>query len=306
MSTQDVFSTLPLELTDMVWSYLSLEELLKIHTVSRGWYVFLKEAPKVSRVLFRYPESMRLNKDPAAKHRYLSKRWQEATTVTEDGDKIVRYFYHPLFYQIAHPLWMIEDGSWRVVLYRAELKDTFGSQNKEVNPAASWRDMFLTYPPLQKASVELFLALLSYQYPNKYWEDRPYEERIWIKRRVHVENLEGITLGDLFHLIVNNSNPPSHRYPTASEWSAVAPEKWIDHLPLSMQIAVQPLESPAVGCEEEEELTWRVRGVGQNEEDVKFVIDRDNEEYYGDIGTCGEYVELSTDEEGEEATKPWR
>jgi hypothetical protein len=116
---------------------------------------------------------------------------------------------------------------------RESTLDAIGSSNEESNPNASWRSMFITWPPLNDDELRVRYQM------SATWPQNKTREFSCV-----VGDFEGITLGHFFYALYRctRTSPLVEQSLQASTTECVytAPRDWITAMPLGLYIEVLP------------------------------------------------------------------
>jgi len=251
MAPTDKVSTLPAEINDTIFSFLSFDDLLSSQRVSRHWCDSLNDSQHASRTPFRYRTPLMLETNNAVKKAFLQKTWDAAVAGSEYD--VVYCRYHPLVRQIRTDVRASDPtGFLHMTLRKPYFKSAFGTSDKQACPNASWRAMFVTHPPIQKAVMTL---QMDRHHIRKESRRRARCGHLSIDKtvRTQLDNSLGITWGEILFEIANKANSYGPRYKTMERWAGVPPQRWMKYLPKDMKVTIRPETSELMQFPTEEE-----------------------------------------------------
>jgi hypothetical protein len=229
------FSQLPNEIFDIILATLHYKDLLWCELVSKTWRQLIKDGHRTCKTLFRYRKSMEEHPDPKTRLNYLDTIWNSyhASRPTE-AELLADCVAHPLLTQPFLEPSSIDDG-FSLEIYKHRLLDTIGSPDGHANPTASWRSMFITWPPLNE--IEMQVSCLTPRHSGSLW---PRMRRTETSRVVSIS--EGITLNHFFYTLYRClESHPLHigfKYAPMLEWVNMAPQEWAEQMPFLLSLEI--------------------------------------------------------------------
>jgi hypothetical protein len=151
-------SQLPPEIFDMALARLSTKDLLRCERVSKTWCELIRDGPKTARTLFRYRASMEKLTDPKTKREFLEETWNRLPTGSPiKPEAVLHCIAHPLLKRLVgfpnqHTINIYCNAHLEI---EREKFQFLNSSDKKANPNASWRSMFITWPPLTEIDLQI-------------------------------------------------------------------------------------------------------------------------------------------------------
>jgi hypothetical protein len=212
-------SQLPPEIFDMAIARLPTKDLLRCERVSKRWCDLIRDGSKTARTLFRYRASMEKLPDPKTRREFLEDTWNSLPTSSPIGpEAFIHCIAHPLLNRLVglpsqHTIYSYCDAYLKI---EREKLHILYSSDKKANPNASWRSMFITWPPLTEIKLQVHRGVT---YGG-----------LWIRsegvKTVRVLSyLEGIKLNDFFYAIYScGSKHHTLRPVSITDWIDTAPQ----------------------------------------------------------------------------------
>ena len=226
----------------MSLAMLPIKDLLRCERVSKAWCDLIRDGQNTSKTLFRYSKSTKKQKRPSKRKRFIERTWNthRANHPTKT-EALANCIVHPLLSRfIGLPRFCSIasfDSPNLPYVDRWSLLGTVNSRNRWPNPTASWRTMFMTWPPLTEIKFHVSYRL---------HDGRPYQRETKINK---IYEPEGITLNHFFYALSSSAKrkscPPSK---SMVEWTRGWPEDWVT----TMYRAVRFHIIPAIGVEDDE------------------------------------------------------
>jgi hypothetical protein len=187
-----------------------------------------------------------------AKKAFLKSTW--AAAVVASDYKVVYCDYHPLVHRIGTFVRAaVPSGSLHMMLKKTHLKSVLGTRNEQACPEATWRSMFITYPPIQQAVMTLQISSTHIRKKSHMvWRCRSHEPKD-TTLRVPLGNPLGIPWSDVLYGIANRTNSYGSQYKTVEKGAAMPPQRWMKHLPKDIKVVIRPESSELMGFPSEAE-----------------------------------------------------
>ena len=154
------------EIFDITFGMLSIEDLLRCERVKKRWCELIRDGLETSNALFRYQMYMKEQSSPSGRRLFLERTWKthRANRSTEP-EVLTDCIAHPLLSRFIDPRFIDLPRLGSIISFdnpklpyisRWHLLPTINRRNGLPNPEASWRQMFITWPPLK--DIELHVS----------------------------------------------------------------------------------------------------------------------------------------------------
>ncbi|KAI4698383.1 hypothetical protein J4E81_005606 [Alternaria sp. BMP 2799] len=226
---------LNVEMLEWTLSMLPVEDLLRYERVSKRWCELIRDNQNTSKTLFRYRQSMAEQIDSSPRDAFLEKRWLDHGNSRSTGSEVLAdCIAHPLLSRFfespkASSIAAFNDPKLPYISCWHLLR-TLNRRNGLPNPDASWRRMFVTWPPLKEIELHVSYRL---------HDDQPNKEK---PKVIKISEPEGITLNHFFYALSGSAILKWGR--TASsimEWNKAITESWFTKKYRGMRIRVVPI-----------------------------------------------------------------
>ena len=226
---------LPIEISDMTFGMLSIEDLLRCERVSKDWCKLIRDGLETSNTLFRYETSMKEQSSSGGRQSFLQKTWNtHRDNRSTESEVLADCTAHPLLSRFIDPtklrLVIPFDDPDLPYISCWHLLRTLNRRTGLPNPEASWRQMFITWPPLKEIELQVSYRLHGSQ-PDQ------QEPKV-----IKILEPEGITLNHFFYALSGSAILKWGR--TASsimEWNKAITESWFTRKYRGMRIRVVPI-----------------------------------------------------------------
>ncbi|KAI4660831.1 uncharacterized protein J4E79_005399 [Alternaria viburni] len=226
---------LPNEIFDMAFGMLSIEDLLRCERVKKRWCELIRGGLETSKALFRYETSMKEQSSSDGRQAFLQKTWNiHRGDCSTESEVLTDCIAHPLLSRFIDPTKLRSvipfDDPDLPYISCWHLLRTLNRRNGLPNPDASWRQMFITWPPLKEIELRV-----SYKLHN----GQPDQEG---PKVIKISESEGIMLNHFFYALSGSATLNRGR-PAGSimEWAKAIPKIWFRKRYKGMRIRVVPI-----------------------------------------------------------------
>jgi len=226
---------LPNEIFDMTFAMLSIEDLLRCERVKKRWYELIRDGLETSNAIFRYQMYMKEQSGSSGRQAFLQEPWStHRCNRSTESEVLADCIAHPLLSRFIDPTKLRSvipfDDPDLPYISCWHLLRTLNRRNGLPNPDASWRRMFITWPPLKEIELHVSYRL---------HDDQPNKEK---PKVIKILEPEGITLNHFFYALSGSAILKWGR--TASsimEWNKAITESWFTRKYRGMRIRVVPI-----------------------------------------------------------------
>ena len=225
----------------MTLAMLPIKDLLRCERVSKAWCDLIRDGQNTSKTLFRYSKSTKKQKSPSKRKAFIERTWNihRANRPTKT-EALTNCIVHPKLSRFGQPRFCSIasfDSPDIGFVDRWSLLGTVNSRNGWPNPTASWRTMFMTWPPLTEIEFHVSYRL---------HDGRPYQRESKINK---IYEPKGITLNHFFYALSSSAKrkpcPPSK---SMMAWTREWPEYWVTTMYRGVTFQI----IPAIGMEVDE------------------------------------------------------